>query len=300
MPKVDDDYHVALEHIDRVMQRARDALASQDGIPAAPSPSVAPPQTPPTPPSPPPVIRDAPEIVHDALVDPRHGSLRFATVGGGYHNVPDHPALPEIARAAHDLVREYGIWAGGLPARAQAIAQLPIVDEQTKQALTFEAELELVQGEAEKNLKAAADKLRTAAAGIEAGLKAPGPDDLPPDDAKRLAEHVQKMLPDERRAFIGRLERQGDHVALRAIGSDRMSRYFAPDLDAEALVLQAGRMRTPRNAAVMDAYRQYADRVGDNLKRLKDDVKKAREGAVMGIPTDKLSFGRSLTRMNRH
>ena len=298
MPKLDDDYHVALEHIDRVMQRARDALAAEDGVPSTPIATASPPPAPPTPPPPMGSI-DAPEPIYAALIDQRHDGLTFAPTGA-FTSIADHPHLPELARAAHELNVEYGQWLKELPVRAQAITQLPNADDRALKFVAFEDELALVENEAQRHLQAAADRMRTAATELKAKLMAPGADDLPPEDALRLSAHVQRMGVEDRKAFIGRLERHGDHVALRAIAADPLNRYLMPDLDPDGMIETAGRLRTPRNAALERAYLTFAERLESNVRRMREEVTKAHYAAATGIPADKVALVRSARRTTRH
>lgn len=280
-------------HIARVMNEARAKVWAEDGL--EPPVLVAP--APPAPPAPPPPMGtvDAPEAVYLALVDQRHDGLTFAPAGA-FGSIADHPHLPELARAAHELNVEYGTWTRELPARAMAITQLPSADERALQFVAFEDELSLIEADAKKNLEAAAEKMRTAAAELKAKLVAPGADDLPPEDALRLSAHVQRMDVEDRKAFIARLERHGDHVALRAIASDPLNKYVMPDLNPAGMIETAGRLRAPRNAALERAYLTFAERLESNIRRMREEVTKAHHVAATGIPSDKIALVRSARR----
>jgi hypothetical protein len=125
-------------------------------------------------------------------------------------------------------------------------------------------------------------------------LREPG-DDLPPELSRRLADHYYRLDERGRAEFLRRAQQAGDHRALRAVATDELTAYVAPQLDRAALVDTAGRMRSPRIDAMEKAYAALADRFHANIARIQEAAAAAAVAAA-GVDASKLALVRRAAR----
>lgn len=204
----------------------------------------------------------------------------------------DDPALPELPRAAGEVVRDVGGWLSGLPERVAAVTALSGADERAYQGARLLEEVERVTVDATRKLRASIAAMKDTASALQATLSQPSGDELPPELRARVADHVARLSENERREFVRRAERNRDFRVLRALATDPLLAYTAPELSAGELVEAAGRLRSPRTAGMARAYALLSERLENNVAKLAERAAKAAADVSAGVDPGKLALVR--------
>jgi hypothetical protein len=242
----------------------------------------------------PPAVIEPPQAVVDSVYDADRGALRFSHVGG-LHIVPDHEHLPPLVKSTVEITHEAGVWARDLSTRAAAIAQLTPADERAYQAGRLLDEIDKLTATFTDAIQAKVGDMHETVGKLRAALREPG-DDLSPELARRLADHHHRLDEKGRAEFLRRAQQSGDHGALRAVATDELTPYVAPQLDRTELVDAAGRIRSPRIDAMERAYAALAARFEANIARIQEAGAKAAQAATVGVDPSKLALVRRSAR----